>query len=581
MTSLNTGTLLLLAAAGWPAILAALWFIAPFRRRAGVLPATAALPALLLAAWGDVELAVHVPGVFTAMTLGTDDVGRTFLMLTALLWSAGGVYAVSYMREDPRRDVFTGFMLAAAAGNIGVTIAQDGLSFYLFFALLTFTGYGLVAHTRSPDALRAGRAYITLAVIGEGLLLAAMLSLAAITPALRFDEMAGSYALAAAPIMAAALAAGGFAVKAGLFPLHLWLPLAHPVAPTPASALLSGAMIKAGVLGWLRFLPLGAASYETVGVAMMTLGGAGALYAAVVGITQTDAKTVLAYSSVSQMGFVAMGVGAALLVPDSAPALVLAVTVYAIHHALAKAALFLAVGTVPAAPRWPWLAAVALPCLALAGAPLTSGALAKAALKTGLGGLPGAWPAHIDLLLGAAAVGTTLLMARFLAVLPQATRHNGAPDALRLAPWSLLVALSAAAAFWLPHASTPFEELPFATGAGYIAAALWPIALGVILALAGVRIAARSPAFREVRVPAGDIFTLLERGFAGLWQAGRRAADVPLGEAARRAADWPRRRIENGIDAAAGLDARLASGPLLGVVMALVGLALYAVIGRG
>ena len=115
----------------------------------------------------------------------------------------------------------------------------------------------------------------------------------------------------------------GFALKIGLVPLHVWMPLAYTAAPIPAAAVLSGAAVKAGVIGLIRFLPLGAAM-PGWGEALVALGFFSAFYGVAVGITQANPKTVLAYSSVSQMGVIAavlgMGAGgAATKAPRSTP----------------------------------------------------------------------------------------------------------------------------------------------------------------------------------------------------------------------------------------------------------------------
>ena len=94
----------------------------------------------------------------------------------------------------------------------------------------------------------------------------------------------------------------GFGIKAGALALHFWLPLAHPAAPVPASAVLSGAMIKAGLLGWLRFLPLGYAALPAAGLGLVGVGLAAALIGAAAGALQRNPKTVLAWSSVARWG---------------------------------------------------------------------------------------------------------------------------------------------------------------------------------------------------------------------------------------------------------------------------------------
>jgi formate hydrogenlyase subunit 3/multisubunit Na+/H+ antiporter MnhD subunit len=578
-----SAALLLPLALAWPAALLVLWVFAPFRRIAAPVTATMALPALGLAFSPETALELRAPGLFTNMALGLDTVGRPFLLLTALLWSIIPAHALAYMRHDARRASFTGFLLATCIGNIGLTIAQDVLSFYLFFALMTFAAYGLIVHTRTATALRAGRVYIIMAVAGEGLLLAGLFAIAALATDATFARVPEAYAALDRPAVVAGALLLGFGVKAGILPLHLWLPLAHPVAPTPASALLSGAMIKAGVLGWLRFLPVGDMAFPVHGAALLGAGIAATLYAALVGMTQTDAKTVLAYSSISQMGFLTTGVGGALLIPGAAPLLTLAIAVYALHHALAKAALFLAVGFGPVrfSPSSWRLAAFVLPALVLAGAPLTSGAVAKVALKGALGDLPEPWSARVDLLLALAAIGTTLLMARYLTTLaatppPAAGRRpDGRPHLGLLAPWLLLVVLSALAGVWLPWVLAPAGELPLATDPGYVAAAVWPIALGITLAVATTLLLRRYPALTVGSVPAGDMIALIERVSA----AARRAA-APL-QAGSLALRWPplaaraARAGRRSIDRVARSTESVSTGPGLGVVLGLLALLLF------
>jgi len=229
----------------------------------------------------------------------------------------------------------------------------------------------------------------------------------------------------------------GFGVKAGVLGLHLWLPLAHPVAPTPASAVLSGVMIKAGLLGWMRFLPLGAEPWPLLGTAALLLGLLAALAAVLIGLTQRQPKVLLAYSSISQMGLMTLGLGAALLHPSTWPALALALAFYALHHGLAKGTLFLGVAVLAqargTARRWA-LALQALPALALAGLPLSSGFWAKDGLKQALASLPAPWPEALAWLLPLAALGTTLLMLRLLWLQAQPAAAPFAPASAAAAP---------------------------------------------------------------------------------------------------------------------------------------------------
>jgi formate hydrogenlyase subunit 3/multisubunit Na+/H+ antiporter MnhD subunit len=492
-----------LAAVLIPLALAVAVLLPPSRRAARVLAPWAAGPALAAALWPEPS-SFEAPQWLLGLRFGLDDTGRTFLLLTSLLWLAAGWAARAYHADDARRHALWAFWLAALAGNVWLVVALDAAGFCAGFALMTFAGYGLVVHTGSDEARYAGRVYIVLAVLGEAALLAGLLlRVGALGNAvLPLPSLAGAY-----DPWSVALLFVGFGVKAGAVGLHMWLPLAHPVAPTPASAVLSGAMIKAGVLGWLRFLPLGGEPWPAFGAALIALGLIGAFGAVAVGLAQRAPKTLLAYSSVSQMGFLVVGLGAALLTPAAQRALVAAIALYALHHGLAKGALFLGVAAVPAQgiARGVAFALLALPALSLAGFPLTSGALAKAALKETLAALPAPWPQALALLLPAAAVGTTLLMARFLLALAAQ-----APAAKRglAAPWLAAVALSLAVA-WLVAPAAPRTDA--------LAAAL-PVAIGAAIAAAVVW---RRPFPREgaVRIAAGDLLVWLAPPARAAWRA--------------------------------------------------------------
>jgi formate hydrogenlyase subunit 3/multisubunit Na+/H+ antiporter MnhD subunit len=211
----------------------------------------------------------------------------------------------------------------------------------------------------------------------------------------------------------------GFGIKVGIVPLHVWLPLAHPAAPTPASAVLSGAIIKAGLLGWLRFLPLGEVSQIGWGNLWLSVGLLTIFYGVIVGVMQREAKTVLAYSSISQMGLLTVGIGGGLLMHTAWPMILSAVLVFALHHGFSKGCLFLSVGVAPSAQGTTiakrfFQAGLVIPALVLAGAPLTMGAISKSVLKDSLAVLSDQWPMVLDVLLPLTSAGTTLLMARFL-----------------------------------------------------------------------------------------------------------------------------------------------------------------------
>src|SRR5690606_5123444 len=214
---------------------------------------------------------------------------------------------------------------------------------------------------------------------------------------------------------------------------------------TPASAVLSGAMLKAGLLGWLRFLPLGAVALPSHGLACAVAGVSAAFLAAALGLTQKDPKTILAYSSVSQMGFLTATLGVGLAEPSAGPAVTLALAFYAIHHGLAKGALFLGTGVAKATgsgrPRRLVALGLGLLALGIAGAPLSSGALAKIALKGAAA--EGPWTA-LPVVLAVAAVGSTLIMAHFLHRTLPPSAGPLVPNVGLWVPWAALLVLDVA-----------------------------------------------------------------------------------------------------------------------------------------
>ena len=374
-----------------------------------VLTLLAPLPALMLAAVpGSV---VEIPWLLIGIRLGVDDVNSPFLLLTGLLWLSSALYAYRYLANDTKRHRFYFFFLLTLAGNVGTVLALDIVSFYLFFTLMTFAAYGLIVHNGDAAAERAGRIYLVLAVIGEALLLSAILLIGAEFGAIDLRDLPGALAASSNSRLIAGLALAGFAIKMGVVPLHVWLPLAHPCAPTPASAVLSGILIKLGLLGWLRFLPLGHLALPEWGELCLLLGTVTTFYGVLVGLFQGRPKTVLAYSSVSQMGLLTLLLGIALSAPQQWPLILSTIILFSLHHGLAKAALFLGLSTV--GKGWS-IALLVIPALALIGAPLSSGAIAKLALKDQILAAPVQWQDELFTILTLSSIATTLLMLKLL-----------------------------------------------------------------------------------------------------------------------------------------------------------------------
>lgn len=513
---------LLVGALAGPLVLLALCLMRPARPVLPALLALAPLPALaaaLLVLSGP-EIAVDLPSLRLSLRLDTP--GALLLCAAALLWSFAGLWVAGWQRHGAGHLRFIVCWLLTMTGSLGIFAVADLPGFYFFFALVSLPAYGLIVHDDTAAARRAGAVNIAFAVLGEALLLLGFALLAAGMPTGSLKILDVMAALPASPWRTAAVAftAGGFLFKMGAVPVHVWMPPTYTAAPIPAAAALSGAAVKAGVIGLLRFLP-----FDDAGLApaLVLLGLASAFYGVAVGLAQANPRTVLAYSSISQMGVIATLLGMGWAATDATVRLDAAF--YGANHALAKGGLFLAIGVMAGRTGnrgRATIAAAAVLALGLGGLPLTGGALAKQAAKSALGdGLVGG-------LMLASTVGTTLLMMHFLALLAhEAGRPESVPGAVGRWAWRATV-VAAVGLPWLLFGIVADDPGSALAPAALLAAA-WPVAAGV-----GLWFVFRHWIDRLPRIPAGDWLTMLEAAFGSLHRLGDAAVWVD-----RRSRAWP------------------------------------------
>lgn len=315
----------------------------------GVLAAVAAMRAL---AGADVQALEWWPGFPTQpFTLGLDALAAPFVLLLGLVSAVSFAAHASHGRGGHERlALHAGFVLALLVA----LVARHGVLFLLAWEGMTLLSAALVAS--DPTSARARRAtyvYLAMSQVGAALIAGALLSLGA-RGGWTLEAMATAFATLS-PGEASTLAwclTAGFAVKLGLVPLQGWLPLAHPEAPAPVSAVLSGAMVSAGLYGMMRFAwQLPGSPPADWGTVLLVAGVVTALVGSVYAAVEPDAKRLLAWSTVKHSGLLAMALGlAALLHAAAQPALarvaLAAAFMHAIGHGLAKAAAFLSVGEV-------------------------------------------------------------------------------------------------------------------------------------------------------------------------------------------------------------------------------------------
>src|SRR6516164_451404 len=475
---------LLVASLIAPLALLGACFVKRWRRHALALQWLAPIPGLAtgLVGLNHAPLTCDLPVL--GFTLLLDPAGALLLTVAALLWI---VVSAALWRDRQPDNRFGVSWLLTMTGNIGVFIAGDLISFYLVYALVSIPAYGLFAFSDDTEQKRAGAIYMAFTILGEALLLLAFAMLLAGEPHGSARIVDVMDALPASPWrdVALGLIIAGFGMKIGMIPFNGWMPLTYNAAPIPAAAVLSGAGVKAGVIGLIRFLPLGV-SLESWGGALAAIGFLSAYYGVAFGLAQRNPKIILAYSSISQMGVITAALGMALVNGHTDASL--NVAFYAANHLLVKATLFLAIGAL--AIRGVKLSdtsliLAAIVALSLAGLPLTGGALAKLALKAQFASEPAAVLATVS------SIATALLMTHFLicvAVPP--------PVGARECPASLI-------RFWP------------AVALGEILDGLWPVALG-----AGLALVLRRSDWPLPHVPAGDSIILEEDAFHGLLNSG-------------------------------------------------------------
>jgi multicomponent Na+:H+ antiporter subunit D len=412
------------------------------------------------------------------LLLRVDDLSLLFTILSSVLWFVTTLYALGYLRDSPHRSRFFGFFSLCVTASIGIALAGNLITFFVFYEFLTLTTYPLVVHRETEAALDAGRTYLWYTLGGGTVLFVGVAWL---------NVLAGPVDFAHAGVLEGlgegrhtelrliyAILVAGLGVKAALVPLHGWLPVAM-VAPAPVSALLHAvAVVKAGAFGIVRVV------YDVYGVefahalgVLTPLAVAAAVtvvYGSLRALGQDDLKRRLAYSTVSQVSYIALGVGTLGTVATTGS------LVHLIHQGIMKITLFFCAGNVAetlglhrvsqldgVGRRMPvTMGAFTVAAFGMIGVPPLAGFVSKWHL--GLGALEAGQPWVVALLLAS----TLLNAAYFLPILYRAWFLPPArewPRHGRETSWTLLVPTVTTAAFSLAaglFAGSPASPLALA-----------------------------------------------------------------------------------------------------------------------
>lgn len=281
-----------------------------------------------------------------------------YLGIAVLMWCVCGAFSLEYMAHYEKRRRYYVFFWLTFLATAGVFLSADLYTTFLFFEIMSFTSYVWVAFDEQKESLLAAETYLAVAVIGGLAMLMGLFLLYDLFGTLDMDAVGmaagrllegGEHPSVTRLYIAGGLMLFGFGAKAGCVPLHIWLPKAHPVAPAPASALLSGILTKAGVFG-IIVVSCGMFGEDRAwGLLIAVLGLVTMFVGALLALFSVNLKRTLACSSVSQIGFILTGIGMACLLKSAGEDNSLAVRgafLHMINHSLFKLVLFLCAGAV-------------------------------------------------------------------------------------------------------------------------------------------------------------------------------------------------------------------------------------------
>ncbi|NLL79722.1 MAG: proton-conducting membrane transporter [Clostridiales bacterium] len=278
-----------------------------------------------------------------------DSVSRLFVSVVTFIWICSGLYAFEYMKHEENNKRYFGFYLLVYGILVGLDFSGNLVTFYMFYELMTLLSMPLVLHNRSHEAVMAGLKYLFYSFFGAYMVLFGIYFIYHYANTMSFTAGGVFDAAVLAENRSLLLAAAflmliGFGVKAGMFPLHAWLPTAHPVAPAPASAALSGIIVKGGVLGIVRvvFYIFGADFLKGTWVqtVWMTLALLTVFMGSMLAFLEKGFKKRLAYSTVSQISYILFGLSVLQ------PVAVTGALLHVVFHAIIKCTLFLCAGAV-------------------------------------------------------------------------------------------------------------------------------------------------------------------------------------------------------------------------------------------
>ncbi len=284
------------------------------------------------------------------LNLELDGFRAVYATVAALMWLGTGLFSREYFSSHYKSlGRYNFFYLFTLGATMGVFLGADLFTVFIFFEIMSFTSYTWVVHDETPEAMRAGQTYLAVAVFGGMAMLLGLAILYTTAGTLNLSELYA--AVSQTPEKGKIWAAGlliltGFGAKAGMFPLHIWLPKAHPVAPAPASALLSGILTKSGIFGVIAVTVNVFRHDPAWGKLLLILGAVTMFGGALLALFSVNFKRTLACSSMSQIGFILVGVGLLAVLGEENMLAARGTVLHMMNHSLFKLLLFMVAGVI-------------------------------------------------------------------------------------------------------------------------------------------------------------------------------------------------------------------------------------------
>jgi multicomponent K+:H+ antiporter subunit D len=492
--------LLLLSVPGLPLLL----LLPTLRSRLSRPCHLALLPAVMLLVIPE-DLSIELSWLLFGTGLGIDATSRLLLAMSVVLWIAATfLHPPSNQAADNR---YTSFFLLTMAGNLGTILATDVVGFFTFSTLMGYGFYGLLVADGNTATRRAGRVYLGFLIVADLVLFEVLLIAATASDDLGFEVIRHVLDRSAAPGFYLTMVLAGFALKAGVWPLHFWLPLAFRSARPAVVLLLGGVVVAIGLLRMVRWFPLGDLALPGLGAGIQWLGLTAAIYGTVAGLLQAHPRTVLAYSGIVVTSLFVTALGCGLEWPIIGSAIKETAHPFILYSGLMLAALIsgsLLVDKIKA--RHP------LNALRLGGH--AAGALLLALAPAMVVFL--AWNPAADPLIAASGMValwpwwtlcTTLLAVRWLYLLPhhqQELVSVSAPVVWII--WGVLLAATVATGL--------LAVVWSGASMGVVVDLWWPLLFGILIGSSAWWLAVKNRLPAMPTIPPGDCWPLLETGLS-------------------------------------------------------------------